>query len=90
MTLLDTIRQITKLDRELTIYSLEPCGLSSEIRLAVEGSQEERDAKQNGFRYLIEVFIAQDFLRDWRLTAKESLTDESCCERLIEYAKNDA
>lgn len=90
MKLLEAVQQIATLDGESTIYARLPWSSTSDAQLAVEGSEEERKAKAAGLRYFIEVFIARDFLEDWRASEKKPPTDEQCCERLIEYATNDA
>ena len=90
MTLLDAVQLLETLDGESTIYALHPWHPTSEVQLAVEGSEEEAQAKAAGLRYFIEVFIAQEFLEDWRASMKKLPTDAQCCERLVEYATNDA
>jgi hypothetical protein len=90
MTLIDAVRQIGALDGDLAIYAQHPWNPNSDARLAIEGSEEEAKAKAAGLRYFIEVFIARDFLEDWRASIKKPVSDVECCERLVEYATNDA
>lgn len=90
MTLLEAVQQIEALDSEATIYARYPWLPSSEARLAVESSAEEEEAKAAGLRYFIEVFIAQEFLEDWRAGMKKSPSTQQCYDRLIEYVANDA
>ena len=90
MKLIEAVRQLPKLDEDLTIYARHPWVSSTDVHLAVEGTDEEKKAKAEGLRYFIEVSIARDFLDDWRATQKMRPSDEQSCARLIEYATNDA
>jgi hypothetical protein len=90
MSLIEIVQQLAKLDGDCTIYARHPWTPLMEARLAVEGSAEETKAKAEGFAYFIEVFIAREFLDDWRATQKRTPNDEQSCARLIEYATNDA
>jgi hypothetical protein len=90
MKLIEAVRQLEELDRDSTIFARLPWIPSSEARLAIEGSEEEAKARTEGLRYFVEVFIAQEFLEDWRSTQKMAPSDEQSCARLIEYATKDA
>jgi hypothetical protein len=90
MKLLDVVQQVGALDDELTIYARHPWRPTSDVQLAIEGSKEEAAAKDVGLSYFVEVFIARDFLEDWRAGMERTPTVEQSCERLIEYAMNDA
>ena len=90
MTLIEAVQQLAKFDDDLTIYARDPWGPSTEVKLAVEGSEEEKKAKSVRLRYFLEVSIAREFLEDWRATQKKTPTDEQSCARLIDYATNDA
>jgi hypothetical protein len=89
MKLIEAIQQLANFNRELTIYVREPWSASSEARVALEGSVDEAKIKTEALSYFLEVFIAQDFLEDWKKTQKAP-SAEHCCVRLIEYAMNDA
>jgi hypothetical protein len=90
MTLIEAVRQIEDFDDELTIYARQPWTHAAEVRLAVEDSEEERQARKEGFQYFLEVFVAREFLEDWIPTQRRVPTDTQTCERLIAYAINDA
>jgi hypothetical protein len=90
MKLIEAVQQLAKLDDDFTIYAREPWTPSTDARVALEGSEEEKKISAEGLRYFIEVFIARDFLEDWRPTQKKAPTEGQCCGRLIEYATNDA
>ena len=90
MTLIEAVKQLAELDGGCTIYARSPWASSTEAKLAVEGSDEEKKAKSEGLGYFLEVSIAREFLDDWRLTQKKPPTVEQSCARLVEYATNDA
>jgi hypothetical protein len=90
MKLIDAVQQLESIDGDSAIYARQPWTPSSEARLAVEGSEEEKQTKAEGLRYFLEVFIAKEVLEDWSSTLKQSPSDEQSCARLIEYATNDA
>jgi hypothetical protein len=90
MKLIEAVQQLATLDGDLTIYARVPWTPTTDVQLAVEGSEEEKKTKTEGLRYFLEVFIAQELLEDWKPTQKKPPTDEQSCARLIEYATNDA
>jgi hypothetical protein len=90
MMLLDVAHQLLSFDRELTIYARQPWTILSDAKTAFEGSEEENKVKDEGLIYFLEIFIAQDFISDWKKTQKQMPNDQESCTRLIEYAMNDA
>ena len=90
MTLIEAVQQIDELDGDLTIYARQPWSPSAEARLAVEGTEEEKKIRSGGLQYFLEVFIAREFLEDWRASQRRASTGAESCERLIAYAVNDA
>lgn len=92
LTLLDVVSGLNRLDDELTIYAREPWTRDSEVILEVEpdeGGLPARAAK-GGFAYFIEVFIASEILGDWSRSLSIPPSEERMCDRLIQYAINDA
>jgi hypothetical protein len=90
MKLIEAVQKLATLDGDLTIYARDPWTPSSDARLAVEGSEDEKKTMTEGLRYFLEVFVAREFLEDWKPTQKNLPTDEQSCARLIGYATNDA
>ena len=90
MKLIEAVQKLATLDGDLTIYARDPWALLSDAQLAVEGSEDEKKIKIEGLRYFLEVFVAREFIEDWKPTQKMLPTDEQSCARLIEYATNDA
>ncbi|AHF89146.1 hypothetical protein OPIT5_01595 [Opitutaceae bacterium TAV5] len=92
MTLFEIINKLGEFDREHTIYAVEPWSPSSAAVVEPEPQSGgvPADAEKRGMSYFLEVFIAQDFLEDWQgnLPKKPSATER--CQRVIDYAINDA
>jgi len=93
MTLLDLIKNLAKLDPELTIYAKKPWQLDSEAVAALPDPDERPvppELEAQGFRYFLEVSVATEFAEGWRSTKLLPPTSKKLCDRLIQYAINDA
>lgn len=92
MTLLEATEKLGELDREQTIYAARPWSPQSLAAVASEpdGGGVPPLAAQGRMAYFIEVFIAADFLRDWERTLQRKPSAAERCQRLIDYATNDA
>jgi hypothetical protein len=93
MKLIEAISDLASLDDDHTIYAAEPWTPDSEVVLAEQpegGRDLPEEAKRLGMEYFLEVFIARDFLEDWLVGLETEPTLEEKCQRIIEYAINDA
>lgn len=92
MTLLEITEKLGELDREVTIYAVEPWSPNSVAVVDVEpqGGGVPADAARRGMSYFLEVFIAQDFVEDWQANLPKKPSAVERCQRLIGYAINDA
>ena len=92
MTLLDAINTLDDLDEVSTIYAAEPWAENSKAIVAQEPASGglPAEAEKLGLKYFLEVFIARDFLDDWKGSLDEEPTLQEKCARLIQYAINDA
>lgn len=91
-SLLTIVQHINEYSPEETIYAAEPWRLGSDAIVALEtpqGGPPEEVTRLN-LKYFLEISIAQDFLKDWLVGTNEFQTDEQICDRLIQYAINDA
>lgn len=92
MRLIDAIQQLESFDPEATIYGEKPWTEGSQVVVASEpeagGLPDE--ALRRGFDYFLEVFVAQEFLEDWRAGLSAEPTLQEQCRRLIQYAVYDA
>ena len=91
MTLLDTVRQLKDLKANLTIFARRPWTPDAEALVAEEpdGGELPREAAAIRGEYFLEVSLAQEFVDDW-LESRPGSSAEQTCERLIQYAENDA
>lgn len=92
LTLADVVRDLPRLDPELTIYAARPWKATSAAlveREPDEGGLPE-GAASGGLAYFLEVDIAQDVVEDWQEYRGGEADSEDLCERLISYAANDA
>ena len=88
MKLSEVIASLSRFDDEDTIYATEPWTADSDALVMHEpdaGGVPEL-AAQKGMTYVIEVFIALEFLEGWQANEKRLLSLEERCARLIYYA----
>jgi hypothetical protein len=92
MTLSAVLRAIESFDAEDTIYAAEPWGKESKAVVAHEPETGgvPHEAQAHGMKYFLEVFVARDFLADWKSTLDEEPKCDEVCARLIQYAIFDA
>lgn len=92
MSLLKIVQELDLLDKEGTIYATEPWAINSQavVLREPESGILPPEFEQIGLKYFIEVFIANDFLKQWEQQLKTAPTLEQKCLRLIHYAINDA
>lgn len=92
MTLLDAVDTLDDLDEVFTIYAAEPWMKNSTAIVAQEPEAGglPAEAEKLGLKYFLEVFIARDFLDDWKGSLNQEPTLQEKCARLIQYAVNDA
>jgi len=92
MTLADVLGSFESFEAEDTIYAAEPWSKGSKAVVAHEpktgGVPQEVQAQ--GMKYFLEVFVARDFLEDWKRTLDKEPTRDEVCARLIHYAIHDA
>lgn len=92
MRLIDLVENLDSFDDEAIIYATEPWTQDSSASVQVDQASGEspRAAPSSGMTYFLEVFIARDFLEDWRSNRIEAPSLEEQCERLVKYALHDA
>jgi hypothetical protein len=92
--IVDRLAELGDGDEE-TIYACEPWTEDSDAMVALPDFERKPydiplEATEAGMNYFIEVFIAREFLEDWIASLNEKPTLAATCQRLIEYAINDA
>jgi len=94
--LIKLVERLAELDGEDTIYACEPWTEDSDAMVAREDPVRKPfgiplEAAEAGMEYFLEVFIARDeVLEGWIASLDEKPTLAAICQRLIEYAINDA
>ena len=93
MKLENFIGIINEIDPELVIYQIGNPSFDSEIYFFNEEESGEKTEfwKDNiKYVYLLEVFIAQEFIEGWLSNLDYKPSDLQIAERLFEYIINDA
>ncbi len=93
MTLLHLINNLAQLDLDLTLYAKKPWQPTSEAVAALPDPDERPvppELEAQGFHYFMEVSVATEFARGWRSTKFLPPSSRALCERLVQYAINDA
>lgn len=92
MKLVEAVRDLDALDPNATIYATEPWSPTSEIVVAeeLESGGPPPEARARGMKYFLEVFIANEVMESFTSQLGRAPTDAEKCERLINYAINDA
>lgn len=88
----DVIDRLSEFDSEDTIYALEPWTEQSGAMVAREpdAGGPPLEASDAGMKYFLEIRIAQEFVEDWLASLGEQPMPSTVCQRLINYAINDA
>jgi hypothetical protein len=92
MTLTDLISQMQIIDENLIIFIDSMNDFNSTIILAYdeEGDNGVKYVDGKQYKYLMEVFLAKEFVEDWKASLAHQPTDSEIAKRLFEYAINDA
>jgi hypothetical protein len=92
MTLIEIIRSLNSFNSEGIICAKKPWTESSPAIVVVEpqARQLPEEAEKLGLDYFLDVFIARDFLEDWKANLDVEPTLQEKCSRLIQYAATDA
>ena len=91
MKLTDFIKNIEHVDRDTIIFQEYQDDANSDIILAyAEDDSVIREENGRKYFYLIEVFLAKEFVEDWKASLDYPPTIEETAKRLYEYGCNDA
>ncbi len=90
--LADVVERLTEFDSNDTIYASEPWTEGSDAIVAREPAAGglPTEAADAGMKYFLEVNIASEFVEDWTASLNYRPSPSSICQRLIQYAINDA
>jgi len=92
MKLIDLFKNIESIDEEAIIFIENREHSDSDIILsfAKEGDAAIKEEGGRKYYYLIEVFLAKEFVEDWEGNLGFKPTLEETAKRLYDYATNDA
>ena len=92
MKLIDVIKDLENIDQEAIIFQEDRDNFHSDviISFAEEGDGGTKEKEDRKYYYLIEVFLAKDFVKDWEASLDYEPTLEETAKRLYDYAINDA
>jgi hypothetical protein len=92
--LIKLVERLAELDDEDTIYACEPWTEDSDAMVAPDPEPDPNgtplEAAEAGMKYFLEVFIAREVVEGWIASLDEKPTLAAICQRVIEYAINDA
>ncbi|SEW40239.1 hypothetical protein SAMN05421841_2683 [Chryseobacterium wanjuense] len=92
MNLIDLISNIDEVDEDSIIFLKDLNDYKSDIILSYPEDGDNGIKKENDteYYYLIEVFLAKEFISDWIDSLDYSPSIEDIAKRLYEYGINDA
>lgn len=92
MNLVDFVNSIESVDEDSIIFQEDREIFESNIilGLAEEGDGGVKEEGGKKFYYLIEVYLAKEFINDWIESINYKATPEDIAKRLYDYAINDA
>jgi hypothetical protein len=92
MTLADVAARLSEFDQTYTIYAAEPWTAASSAIVDYEPDEGglPAEALRLGLSYFLEIEIANDVVDGWISTQEQQPDDAATCQRLIDYAVNDA
>lgn len=92
MKLVDLIGNLNNVDEDLIIFQENKADFNSDIILASAQEGDEGKKVENGkeYFYLLEVFLAKEFVEDWVNSLSYKPTNEEIARRLHAYAIYDA
>ena len=92
MNLIDVVRDIDNIDEMLIIFQQAQNDYKSDVFLSNGGDSNNGVKEVNGkkYYYLLEVFLAKEFVEDWLDTLTYLPGPDEVAKRLHEYAINDA
>lgn len=92
MKLVDIVNSINSIDEESIIFLENTKNFESDVILsfAEDGDSGFKEVENIKYYYLIEVFLAKEFIDDWITSLNYNPTKNEIAKRLYDYAINDA
>ncbi|KMQ64582.1 hypothetical protein ACM46_10010 [Chryseobacterium angstadtii] len=91
-SLIDLVNKIDEVDEDSIIFLKDIDNYKSDIVLAYpeDGDNGIKEIGGIKYHYLLEVFLAKEFVSDWIASLGYSPSQEEIAKRLYEYGINDA
>jgi hypothetical protein len=90
----DIIARLSEFGAEDVIYASEPWTEGSDAIVLPDREEDDGmphpDATTAGLTYFLEIDLAMEFIEDWVNSVSDEPSSSAVCERLIQYAVNDA
>ncbi len=92
MKLIDVVENIENLEEELIVFQENRDDYNSDVILSNGEEGDEGVKVENGkkYYYLMEIFLAKEFIEDWVPSLNYSPSPDEITKRLYDYAINDA
>ncbi len=92
MKLIDVVENIENIEDELIVFQENPDDYNSDVILTNSEKGGDLVENENGgkYHYLIEIFLAKEFIDDWVRSLDYTPSSEEITRRLHSYAINDA
>jgi hypothetical protein len=92
MKLINLVKNLENVDQEAIIFQENRENPNSDIILSFAEKGDEGVKQEAGrkYYYLIEVFLAKEFIDDWEASLDYKPTLEETAKQLYDYAINDA
>lgn len=92
MTVIDLISNINEVDEDAIIFLEDLNDYKSDLILSYPEDGDNGVKKENDitYYYLIEVFLAKEFISEWINSLSRSPSNDDIAKRLYEYGINDA
>jgi hypothetical protein len=91
MYLIEVVDNLNSFDEADTIYAARPWTSHSQAIVAPEPSSGlPPEAVTRSLVYFLEINVAREFVGGWAKSFADQPTPEAICDRLIQYAVNDA
>lgn len=90
--LIDIVARLSDFDEYDTIYAAEPWMEDSDAMVAtpLDTGRSPPEAVEAGFDYFLEIHISIEVIEGWIASLTDNPSLSETCQRLIEYATNDA
>ncbi|QND55613.1 hypothetical protein [Mesorhizobium huakuii] len=90
--LIEIVERLSEFDEYDTIYASEPWTEDPDAMVAtgLDTGRSPPEAVEAGLEYFLEIHISREVIEGWLASIEEKPSLSAVCQRLIQYAVNDA